>query len=229
MLLLTAECLSIVLEEEAPEKPTGDDYDKQDAYEYFHSRDSKAMLYIFGSVDKSITDSMKGIISAKGMVDKLKEIFSQTDVHEHHELVGLIHNAKMMAGTPRNVILNSLPSSYSLFICNFNINKLDVELTELGNILQEAEKAQKKEKDEVNATEVKSSTSKNKWKKKKDNKSKTLRGKGGKIQKKKEEPKGTSFFCKKEGHWKRNCRVYLATLKKSDETPKEGVQDDKKT
>ncbi|XP_042484620.1 uncharacterized protein LOC122064899 [Macadamia integrifolia] len=209
------------------------------------------MLYILGLVDTSITDSVKGIIPAKGMMDKLKEIFSQTDMHEHHKLVGLIHNIKMTAGTPvidhvmkiqnifeklesldtsftlkykRNVILNSLPSTYSSFICNFNMNKLDVELTELGNMLQKAEKAQKKEKGEVSAAEVKSSTSKNKWKKKKKaNKSKTLKGKSGKIQKKKEEPKGTYFFCKKEGHWKRNCCAYLATLKKSDETPKEGV------
>ncbi|XP_042490878.1 uncharacterized protein LOC122070738 [Macadamia integrifolia] len=170
--------MSTVVEEEALKKPTGDDNDPQDAYEYFHSRDSKAILYILGSVDKSITNSMKGIIFAKGMMDKLKELFSQTDVHEHHKLVGLIHNTKMMIGTPvinhvmkirnlfkklesldtsftlkykRNVILNSLPSTYSSFIYNFNMNKIDVKLTELGNMLQEAEKAQKKEKGKVNA------------------------------------------------------------------------------
>ncbi|XP_043700967.1 uncharacterized protein LOC122651587 [Telopea speciosissima] len=95
MLLLTVERLSAVLDEVAPQKPVDDDYDQHEAYEYFHSCDSKAMLYILGSVDKSSTDSMEGITSTKGMMDKLKELFSQTDVHEHHELVGLIHNTKM--------------------------------------------------------------------------------------------------------------------------------------
>ncbi|XP_042502066.1 uncharacterized protein LOC122079557 [Macadamia integrifolia] len=95
MLLLTAEHLSGVLKEDAPEKPTGDDYDQQEAYEYFHSSDSKSMLYILRSIDKSIIDSMRSVISAKSMMDKLKKLFNQTDVHEHHELVGLIHNTKM--------------------------------------------------------------------------------------------------------------------------------------
>ncbi|XP_043710291.1 uncharacterized protein LOC122659219 [Telopea speciosissima] len=227
MLLLTAERLSEVLDEVAPLKPVDDDYDQQEAYEYFHSCDSKAILYILGSVDKSITDSMKGITSVKGMMDKLKELFSQTNVHEHHKLVGLIHNTKMKEGTPviyhvmkmrnlfekletldtsftikykRNVIFNSLPIAYSPFVCNFNMNRLDAELTEVGNILQEVEKALKKEKGEVNAIEVKGYNSKNKRKKNKANKGKTLKGKGGKIQKKTAEPKGKCFFYGNDGH-----------------------------
>ncbi|XP_043692794.1 uncharacterized protein LOC122643211 [Telopea speciosissima] len=135
---------------------------------------------------------MKGITSAKDMMDKLKELFSQTDVHEHHELVGLIHNTKMQEGTPiidhvmkmrnlfekleildtsftlkykRNVIFSSLPIAYSPFVCNFNMNRLDAEPTKVGNMLQEEEKALKKEKGEVNATEVQGFNSKNKGKK----------------------------------------------------------------
>ncbi|XP_043700979.1 uncharacterized protein LOC122651596 [Telopea speciosissima] len=219
--------LSTVLDEVAPQKSIDDDYDQHEAYEYFYLCDSKAMLYILGSVDKSITDSVKGITSAKGVMDKLKELFSQTDVHEHHELVGFIHNTKMKEGTPiidhvmkmrnlfeklktldtsftlkykRNVIFNSLPIAYSPFVCNFNMNRLDVELTEVGNMLQEVEKAFKKEKGEVNATEVKGSNFKDKGKKNKANKGKTLKGKGGKIQKKTTEPKGKCFFCGNDGH-----------------------------
>ncbi|XP_042486464.1 uncharacterized protein LOC122066686 [Macadamia integrifolia] len=100
MLLLTAKHLSTVLEEEAPEKSTGIDYDQHEAYEYFHSMYFKVILYILRLIDKSISDSVKGIISLKGMMNKLKELFSQTNMHKYHELVGLIYNTQMTVGTP---------------------------------------------------------------------------------------------------------------------------------
>ncbi|XP_043693076.1 uncharacterized protein LOC122643524 [Telopea speciosissima] len=100
MLLLTAERLSAILDDVVPQKPTDDEYDANETYEYFHSCASKVMLYILGSVDKSIADSVKGITSTKGIMDKLNELFSQIDVHEHHELVDLIHNTKMKEETP---------------------------------------------------------------------------------------------------------------------------------
>ncbi|KAM2668289.1 hypothetical protein EV2_019896 [Malus domestica] len=47
----------------------------------------------------------------------------------------------------------------------------------------------------------------------KEKKSPTPKPKGGVKKKKAMEPKGTCHHCGKEGHWKRNCRLYLATLK----------------
>ncbi|KAM2676125.1 hypothetical protein EV1_002823 [Malus domestica] len=41
----------------------------------------------------------------------------------------------------------------------------------------------------------------------------TPKPQGGVRKKKAKEPKGTCHYCGNEGHWKRNCRLYLATLK----------------
>ncbi|CAL9021114.1 unnamed protein product [Prunus brigantina] len=44
----------------------------------------------------------------------------------------------------------------------------------------------------------------------------------GKITKKKaKEPKGICFYCNENGHWKRNCKKYLASLNKNK--PSEGA------
>ncbi|XP_043705436.1 uncharacterized protein LOC122655297 [Telopea speciosissima] len=174
MLLLTAERLSTVLDEVTSQKPADDDYDQHEAYKYFHSCDSKAKLSILGSVDKSITNSMKGITFAKGMMDKLKELFNETDMKEGTPVTDHVLKMKnlfekletldtsLTLKYKRYVIFNSLPTTYNPFICNFNMNRLNAELTEVDNMLQEVEKTLKKEKGEVNATEVKDSNSKNK-------------------------------------------------------------------
>ncbi|KAM1544020.1 hypothetical protein ACFX1Z_013625 [Malus domestica] len=47
----------------------------------------------------------------------------------------------------------------------------------------------------------------------KEKKSPTPKPKGGVKKKKAMKPKGTCHHRGKEGHWKRNCRLYLATLK----------------
>ena len=45
-----------------------------------------------------------------------------------------------------NLMLQSRPDSFSQFIMNFNINKLEVTLPELLNMLMEVESTIKKEK-----------------------------------------------------------------------------------
>ena len=45
-----------------------------------------------------------------------------------------------------DIVLQSLPDSFSQFIMNFNMNKLEVTLPELLNMLREAESTIKKEK-----------------------------------------------------------------------------------
>ncbi|XP_043700097.1 uncharacterized protein K02A2.6-like [Telopea speciosissima] len=114
-----------------------------------------------------------------------------------------------------DVIFYSLPQDiYGLFIVIYNMNKRFVKLPELDNILQEVEAASKKQKVEVLTIDDKSSSFKPKGKK---NKKKIDKSKAPKVESKetqKNKKKGTCFYCKKDGHWKKECRAFLASQKK---------------
>lgn len=56
--------------------------------------------------------------------------------------------AKIDGETKIDAILSSLPKSFSPFILNFHMNKLDVTSSELLNIMQAAEDLVKKEKNQ---------------------------------------------------------------------------------
>ncbi|KAM1829404.1 hypothetical protein ACFX1X_022577 [Malus domestica] len=58
-----------------------------------------------------------------------------------------------------------------------------------------------------------SSKAKPKGKGKGKEKSSTPKAQGGVKKKKAKKPKGTCHHYGNDGHWKRNCRLYLATLK----------------
>ncbi|MDF3587710.1 zinc finger domain-containing protein, partial [Enterobacter hormaechei] len=92
-----------------------------------------------------------------------------------------------------------------------------VSLTDLMNMLVTAEETLKKDS-KGNALVVdgaSTSRSKSKGKGKKKKKS-PFKAKGGVKKKEKvpKESKGKCFHCGKTGHWRRNCKEYLASLKK---------------
>ncbi|KAL9451423.1 hypothetical protein AB3S75_013062 [Citrus x aurantiifolia] len=116
-----------------------------------------------------------------------------------------------------DLILQSLPDSFSQFIMNFNMNKMECSLAELLKMLNTAETCIKKPKDVI-AIEG-PSTKKGKKKKFQP------KAKGGIKKGKANKPndKGKCFHCGKDGHWKRNCKSYLNSLKvKPKENPSEG-------
>ncbi|KAM1105258.1 hypothetical protein ACFX13_013840 [Malus domestica] len=101
---------------------------------------------------------------------------------------------------------------------NYNMNKMDGTLSELLNMLVTTEKTMKKENVVGTAAVAYNKSSSSKVKpqgkgKGKEKKSPTPKPQGEVRKKKAKEPKGTCHHCGKEGHWKRNCRLYLATLK----------------
>ncbi|XP_043714644.1 uncharacterized protein LOC122663002 [Telopea speciosissima] len=123
------------------------------------------------------------------------------------------------------IIFASLPDAYSSFIMNFHMNKVVVNnVSELTNMLIEAESTLKKNKVVSLVTEKSSQGSKNKKKKrtKKSKKSKSTGVKEGGVQKKTAKAdKGKCFHCGKTGHWKRIYQEYLASLKK--DKPETGI------
>ena len=95
------------------------------------------------------------------------------------------------------------------------MNKLKMSLPELANMLTNAEPNIKKEKGQVMVVES-SGARKKRPKKNKVQKAKAT--KPNKGIKKNKVAKGKCHFCGKEGHWKRNCKAYLASLKEKKYT-----------
>ena len=108
-----------------------------------------------------------------------------------------------------DIILNSLPSAYGSFISNYHMHGMDKKLTELHGMLKTAEADLKKGNRQVLMVQKKAKFKKGSWTKKKKAKS------GGKTKdsvpsaasgtKSSSDAGSTCFYCKADGHWKRNC------------------------
>ncbi|KAL0010802.1 hypothetical protein SO802_005910 [Lithocarpus litseifolius] len=185
---------------------------------------------MFGEQSRSAWQTaMKNLMSTK-MVEG-------TPVREHVlKMISFINELDMLGAeidseTQVDAILASLPDSFNQFIMNYNMNKMVVTLSELLNMLKAAEDLIKKEKPTVMLAEKSDSSLKFKPKgknfKRKGSQS-FNKAQGDKVNKdtEKKKAKGNCFHCGKPGHWKRNCRHYLASLK--NDKPTEGVQGDPK-
>ena len=114
------------------------------------------------------------------------------------------------------VILNSLPPSYLNFLDHYRMNRPAANYHGLLGLLQTFEKDHQLAKGLVNlvggsvAGHHRSKKGKGKKKKKK-----VVGVTSGQTSGKRNKPgvsQGECFFCKKQGHWKRNCPLYIASL-----------------
>ena len=254
ILVLTADKIVYVLNAEPPELALTDATEEQrNAFDKWHEVDEMAKCYILASMTNVLQKQCQGLVTAKDMMFHLKEMFGEqsrsarqtamkklmstkmvegTPVREHVlKMISFINEldmlgAEMDAETKVDAILSSLTDSFNQFIMNYNMNKMDVTLSELLNMLQAAEDLIKKEKPTVMLAEKLESTLKFKPKgknfKKKGFQS-FKKAQGDKVNKitENKKPKGNCFHCGKPGNWKRNCCHYLASLKK--DKPSEGM------
>ena len=116
-------------------------------------------------------------------------------------------------------ILASLPPSYGNFISNYHLHGAEKSLNELCGMLKTAEADIKKSAANGQVLAV---HNKPNFKRKKGNAWKKNKGKA-KDENQKPNPSAPKagpsadaecFHCHEKGHWKRNCKVYLASLKK---------------
>ena len=116
-----------------------------------------------------------------------------------------------------DLILQSLPDSYSQFVMNFHMNKIDCTIPELINMLKTVEPNVKASHKSVMLVGSSNPTpSKRKSKKKGKGKKGSTKAQGGVAKKKKETaPKGTCFHCHKERALEEELQTLLGE-------PKEG-------
>ncbi|KAI3685767.1 hypothetical protein L6452_35025 [Arctium lappa] len=122
-----------------------------------------------------------------------------------------------------DVVLQSLPNSYSQFVMNYNMRDFEKSLPELLNMLRTAEQELAKNKSTILMVR-KDKKGKGKGKSIAKPTSKSLKPKGGIKKPKVTVPKeGECFHCNKLGHWKRNCLLYLQEKKKGSVTSTSGI------
>ena len=119
-------------------------------------------------------------------------------------------------------ILASLPPSYGNFISNYHMHGAEKGLTQLCGMLKTAESDIKKSTSggHVMAVQNKPAFKKkgSSWKKK--GKAKVVNPNPNPAPKAKPGPAADNecFHCHEKGHWKRNCKLYLASLKNRSST-----------
>ena len=145
-----------------------------------------------------------------------------SSVSEHILKISGLHNRLSQLGVNLpddsiiDIILQSLPPSYKSFVMNYNMQGMEKTIPELYSMLKSAEVEIKEEHQVLmvnKTTSFKKGKGKNNFKK--DGKGVAAPGKSvaGKKPKNGPKPETRCFYCKGNGHWKRNCPKYLADKK----------------
>jgi len=119
-----------------------------------------------------------------------------------------------------DLIMNSLNNKFTQFVVNYNMNEFDKTPTELLSMLRTYETNMKAAEPApiLMVGNKGKAKGKGKWKGKKktgsDSAPKPKSGPKQAVKPKGGVAKGECHYCKKTGHWKRNCSVYLEDLKK---------------
>ena len=236
-----------VNEQSSAEERTEADQWKQD--------EMLAKCIILTSMSNELQRQHENLDSGSIML-RLKELYAEPDRTARYEILSELFGTKMKEGESVQIhvlkmidlierlaqlgfvmdhdlgidlVLQSLPPSYAQFVLNFNMNKLEVSLPELLNMLRTAEHSVSKEKGK-SVMVVSSSKSTGKSSGTKKNKKNTIKkknfkakGKAKKSSKAESKSEAKCFHCGKAGHWKRNCKEYLEKIKNAKEAGSSGV------
>ncbi|KAK8619728.1 hypothetical protein V6N13_136008 [Hibiscus sabdariffa] len=178
------------------------------------------------------------------MIQNLKEIYEGQARQERYETSKALFQCKMSEGSPVgahvfkmmgyiqtleklgfalndelaiDVVLQSLPDSFSQFILNFNMNEIQKTLPQLLGMLRTAEGNMKKggSKSVLMVREAKGKGKGKKVAKSNGNGKTKPKGKEALKPKGGVSKDGKCFHCGKARHWKRNCPIYLEDVKKA--------------
>ncbi len=224
-IVLKAEKIGFTIEgppPQVPEEGPSDRFKKQ--YEPFN----QAQCIMLGSMNSELQEQCRNL-NPWEMLEYLKVCFGAQVRQERYDVTKDLYSCKLgekgsmvshgvkMLGLLRrladfgipvpdqlavDLILQSLPKSYSGFIVNYNMSEMKDSPASLISKLKTTEKEIMKNKgSSTSVLLVSSRKAKAKGKKKV---SKTLKQKMV-VSKEGTKPKGICFHCGKDGHWKRNC------------------------
>ena len=141
------------------------------------------------------TSVSEHVLKMKGLIDQLDKLGAPIS----HELA-------------TDLILGSLPESYDRFVMNYNMHHMEKSIAELHGMLKNVETNIQKINPVLMVLKGEGMKRKGKGE---GNKAKKGKGQSKPKAKKPKPPnEGVCFFCNEQGHWKRNCKLYLEDLKK---------------
>ncbi|XP_061366724.1 uncharacterized protein LOC133309882 [Gastrolobium bilobum] len=114
------------------------------------------------------------------------------------------HGVRFEQEVKVDLLLQSLPDCFSQFKMNYNMNKFNLDLTQLMHELESVEQSLVKQGSAFHVGES-SGKPKGKPKGKKKNKKKKKSGIPVARPVAVRQPKGKYFKCGQQGHWKKNC------------------------
>jgi hypothetical protein len=233
-----------VLEEPLPEEPANNaTAAAKNAYQKLKDESNEISCLMLASMEPELQQQFEDI-RAFDMIESLKGMFQVQARTERFEVWRSLMDCKLKEGDPlsphvikmmgymqaldrlghpltsesaTDTILGSLPPSYNSFITNFHMHGMEKKPTELHGMLKIAEQDIKKGTHQVLMVQNKAKFKKS-WSKKKANakgKDKDVIPTPAPAPKPGPDAETICFYCKENGHWKRNCNKWLASKGKS--------------